>query len=949
MRLVETVAREFLEQVEDLVGLGGRDAVGVRASLHEGFALLHHLLELLLAHGPAQQVGAAEGVAGQDLRRLHDLLLINQNAIGLAGDGLQQCMGIEDLLLAMPPLDEVRNQVHRTRTVERDECGDVLDRGDLELLAQVAHAPGFQLEHAEGLGVVEQVVGLGVVERQVVEVELDAGGFPHHLRGVADDRQGLETQEVHLQQAQVADRPHGVLGDDAAVVVLLERQQIHQGLGSDDHAGRMDADAPGLVFQQQGRLDEFAGDLLFVVGLLELSVLLERVLQAPLHIGDHLGQAVGLRHRQAHDPTHVTDHRLRTHGAKGDDLGDGVAAVLVADVANHLGPSIVGEIDVDIGRADTLGIEETLEEQPVAQGINVRDLEQVGDHGAGGRSARHAGDAVVATPAHEITHNQEVRDVSGLLDDPELQVQSVEDLADGRVDLGWFDGSRGRRRLWGGRWRLGAGGRCVGSARIRHCRRSRCGGFRREKEHQPLRLGHGLHHDGGSLDMSLDRVAQSEPVAEQLAQVALAGPRLGRLEHRIMLGTLAVAYLQIALLGHLDRVQHRFGHLGEEVLHLLRRPQEELLLLVAHPLGIAQLRLGADANEAVVGPRVVLLDIVDVVGGDALEPELLGPRYELAVDLGLLGNAVVLELQIEVPGPKGLLEEIDRVPRALEIVLENGLRDLAGEAAAQADQALPVGGQEFLVDARLVVVALQMGRGHQLDQVLVTDLVAGQQHQMVIDIAHAAGSLLLLESRSRSNIHLAAQDGLDAGLLGCRVKLDGPEHVAVVSHGHGGEVQFLGPGHQPVETAGGVEQGELGVQVKMGEVGGHRGPHYANQSLRQQAPRRAGSANSGILREIHSGTHRVRTQGAPDQYAGFVIKKSQRDKISASVGGFPGCGASKTTWQDLSCPNGRGNSDHKTRASRLEVTPRRRSHHGSGNCPTPIPERFRQTGLNRCF
>ena len=77
MRFIEAVAREFLQQVEDLVGLGGRDAVGIRATLHEGLALQDHLLELLFAHGPTEQVGSPEGVAGQDLRRLHHLLLIN--------------------------------------------------------------------------------------------------------------------------------------------------------------------------------------------------------------------------------------------------------------------------------------------------------------------------------------------------------------------------------------------------------------------------------------------------------------------------------------------------------------------------------------------------------------------------------------------------------------------------------------------------------------------------------------------------------------------------------------------------------------------------------------------------------------------------------------------------------------------------------------------------------
>ena len=192
--------------------------------------------------------------------------------------------------------------------------------------------------------------------------------------------------------------------------------------------------------------------------------------------------------------------------------------------------------------------------------------------------------------------------------------------------------------------------------------------------------------------MGLNGIPETQSVAEELAQVSLTGPRLGRLEYRIMLRALAVADLQIAFLGHLDRVEDRFGHLGKEMLHLLGRPQEELFLLVAHPLGVAQLRLGADANQAVVRPRVVFLNIVDVVGGDALEPELFGPGNELSVDLGLFRNAVILEFEVEVSRPEGLLEEINRVPGALEIVLEDGLRNLTGQTTAQADQALSVRG-----------------------------------------------------------------------------------------------------------------------------------------------------------------------------------------------------------------------------------------------------------------
>ena len=113
MGFVEAVAGEFFEQVEDLVGLGGGDVVGLRATLDEGLALLLHFLDLFLAHRAAQQVRAAERVAGQHLRGLHDLLLVNHDAVGLAADRLQQRMFVFNLHLAVAALDEFRDEFHR--------------------------------------------------------------------------------------------------------------------------------------------------------------------------------------------------------------------------------------------------------------------------------------------------------------------------------------------------------------------------------------------------------------------------------------------------------------------------------------------------------------------------------------------------------------------------------------------------------------------------------------------------------------------------------------------------------------------------------------------------------------------------------------------------------------------------------------------------------------------
>ncbi len=126
------------------------------------------------------------------------------------------------------------------------------------------------------------------------------------------------------------------------------------------------------------------------------------------------------------------------------------------------------------------------------------------------------------------------------------------------------------------------------------------------------------------------------------------------------------------------------------------------------PLGVAQQRLRADADEAVVRVGILLLDVMHVIGGDELQAELLRPGNEVAIDLGLLGDAVVLEFEVKIFRAEGLLEPVDRLARLGQLVLEDGFGNFAGEAAGQRDEAVLVRGEQFLVNARLVIIALQM-------------------------------------------------------------------------------------------------------------------------------------------------------------------------------------------------------------------------------------------------
>ena len=132
-------------------------------------------------------------------------------------------MRVVDLHLAVPAADEVRDQIHRPRPVQRHERRDVLDGAQLELPAQVAHAARFQLEHANRVAVVQQIVRFRVVGRHAIHIDIDVPPLLHHLAGAADDRQRFQPEKIHLQQAKILHRAHRVLGGDDTVLVFLER------------------------------------------------------------------------------------------------------------------------------------------------------------------------------------------------------------------------------------------------------------------------------------------------------------------------------------------------------------------------------------------------------------------------------------------------------------------------------------------------------------------------------------------------------------------------------------------------------------------------------------------------------------------------------------------------------------------------------------------------------
>ena len=167
-----------------------------------------------------------------------------------------------------------------------------------------------------------------------------------------------------------------------------------------------------------------------VVGAAQLGAGLHALREGDLrHLRHELGDAVDHAVGDPHHAARVLDRRLRLHLAEGDDLGHVAAAVLLGDVVDHALAAGHCEVDVDVGHGLSARVQEALEEQRVADRVEIGDVQAVGDERPGGRpAARPDRDAVGAGEADEVPHDQEVVGEAHLLDRLQLELEPAAQL-----------------------------------------------------------------------------------------------------------------------------------------------------------------------------------------------------------------------------------------------------------------------------------------------------------------------------------------------------------------------------------------------------------------------------------------------------------------------------------------------------------------------------------------
>ena len=342
-----------------------------------------------------------------------------------------------------------------------------------------------------------------------------------------------------------------------------------------------------------------------------------------------------------------------------------------------------------------------------------------------------------------------------------------------------------------------------------------------------------------------------EPVLAELGEIRVGVEALG--DGRVG-GEVVVTELQppVAARGHGQGVGRRLAVGAEAAPHLIAARHVEVGTVEAEALLVLAPGPGLKAEQDVVRLGVGRIDVVGIIGTDEGNAGPARDLQEPLPDRGLLGHPVVLDLQEVVVGSEDL-QVLARHPLGqVQVAAQDGLGKLAADAPGEADQPLTVRGEQLLVDARLVVVALEVGDGGELDQVGVAGVVTGEQDQMV---GVAVGATLLVAVGAGGHVDLAAQNWLDPGGDRRGVELDGAVEDAVIGDRHRRLAHRLCPGHQLGDARRTVQQRELAVDVEMDE-----GIRFSRRRLRLHHLR-------GVLASEHAYVsirrRPVRQQGSP--------------------------------------------------------------------------------------
>ena len=172
----------------------------------------------------------------------------------------------------------------------------------------------------------------------------------------------------------------------------------------------------------------------------------------------------------------------------------------------------------------------------------------------------------------------------------------------------------------------------------------------------------------------------------------------------------------------------KFGEIGG---HLLRRLDVVRRILHTEPLFVMDVGAGLDADVNVLVLMVGLPHVMGIVGNHQRDAGVFVQPNQTIVDPGQLGDVfvalqfqkIILAEQLAVPA--------NHLPGSVVIPIGKQSGHFGRSAPGHADHSLAILVQQFFIDSGTVVETFQVRESDQLEQVSVSRIVPGDQHQVI--------------------------------------------------------------------------------------------------------------------------------------------------------------------------------------------------------------------------
>ena len=328
-------------------------------------------------------------------------------------------MRVLDLRFAVPPFDILRDGIHRSRTVERDRSDNIVDAVGAKLGEHPLHSFRLELKNTVCAPFGNQSIRLRIIKSYLLNVKIGMLGFDEPL-GIGDDRQVPQTEKVKFNKSEFRRSIHVKLRNDR--IAVDRKRNIGRNLFvCNDHTGSMRGSMPRHALERTRCVDQpcYVG-VAFVQRFQFPS--LQRIAERNTKLARHkICDLIDLGVAHTKRSPDIADRCTRCHRTESHDLRNMLGTVMLGNIADDLVSPLIAKIHINIGHADTFGVEESLKQQIKSNGIYIGDPDKIVDKAAGARtSARSDRNAMIFCIGDIVSHNQNIIGKAHLFDDRQL-------------------------------------------------------------------------------------------------------------------------------------------------------------------------------------------------------------------------------------------------------------------------------------------------------------------------------------------------------------------------------------------------------------------------------------------------------------------------------------------------------------------------------------------------